>query len=166
VTTGSATDTVAEGEIAMAMMRDRPYTNSNFLVEVRDAVGTCMTAGFAEVIFPRFTTGHGAPRRGGQKPSQSVETGGAAGGNYLVLTRGQSGDLDLYAWWHSARRARTAKPRTLKIELLNEDRSAVVLTWQFNEVYPVSLSYSPLRAMEVGVVMETVELAFTSVEMS
>ena len=150
----------------MAMIRDRPYTNSNFLVEFHDDAGTCMTAGFAEVIFPRFTAGHVAPRRDGQKASKSVRAVDAAGGNCLVLTRGQSGDLDLYAWWQNARRAGKAKRRTLKIELLNEDRSAVVLTWQFSGVYPVGLYYSPLRAMEAGIVMETVELAFTSVEMS
>ena len=150
----------------MALMRDRPYTNSNFLVEFRDDDGTRMTAGFAEVIFPRFTTEQAAPRRGGQKASQNVEKVDAASGNHLVLTRGQSGDLDLYAWWHSARRARTAMRRTLKIELLSEDRTAVVLTWLFREVYPVSLSYSPLRAMEGGIVMESVELSFKSVEMS
>ncbi len=125
-----------------------------------------MTAGFAEVVFPRFTIKKPAPRQGSQKASSSVETVDATGGNYLVLTRGQSGDLDLYAWWHSARQARAAKRRSLKIELLSEDRSAVVLTWHFTEVYPVSLSYSPLRAMEGGIVMESVELAFKSVEMS
>ncbi len=150
----------------MALMRDRPYMNSNFHVEFRDEDGPCMTAGFAEVIFPRFTTGQVTPRRSGQKPSQSAEPVDATSGNHLVLTRGQSGDLDLYAWWHSTRRARTARRRTLKVELLNEDQSAVVLTWHFSEVYPVSLSYSPLRAMEGGILMETVELAFKSVEMS
>ena len=147
-------------------MRDRPYSNSNFLVEFRDEDGKRTTAGFAEVIFPRFTTEQAGPRRGGQKPSPSAGAVGAVTGNYLVLTRGQNGDLDFYAWWNSARGARTAKRRTLKIELLSDDRSAVVLTWHFSEVHPVSLSYSPLRAMESGILMESVELAFKSVVMS
>lgn len=150
----------------MAVMRDRPYTNSNFLVEFRDEDGYSMTAGFAEVIFPRFTIEQAARRQGEPMVSQGVEPAGAITGNHLVLRRGQSGDLELYSWWHSARQGKTAKRRTLKIDLLSEDQSTVVLTWQFRNVYPVSLSYSPLRAMEGGIVMESVELAFKSVEMS
>ena len=150
----------------MAVMRDRPYTNSNFLVEFRDEDGYSMTAGFAEVIFPPFTIEQAAPRQGEPIVSQDVEATAANTGNHLVLKRGQSGDLDVYAWWHDARQGKTAKRRTLKIELLSEDHSTVVLTWHFQNVYPVSLSYSPLRAMEGSIVMESVELAFESVEMS
>ncbi len=147
-------------------MRDRPYLNSNFLVEFRDEDGHSMTAGFAEVIFPRFMIEQAAPRQGEPIVSQSVDPAGAAPGNHLVLKRGQSGDLDVYRWWHSARQGKTAKRHTLKIELLGEDQSTVVLTWNFRNVYPVSLSYSPLRAMEGSIVMESVELAFESLEMS
>lgn len=150
----------------MAVMRDRPYMNSNFVVEFRDEDGHFRTAGFAEVIFPRFTIEQAASRRGEQNVSQGIKPADATPDNHLVLTRGQSGDLDLYAWWNSARQGKTAKRRKLKIELLNEDQSAVVLTWHFSDVYPVSLSYSPLRAMEGGIVMESVELEFKSVEMS
>jgi phage tail-like protein len=163
---GRAKHAGANGKTAMAVMRDRPYTNSNFLVEFRDEDGHSTTAGFAEVIFPPFTIEQTAPRRGKQSNSRSGEPVDVTAGNHLVLKRGQSGDLDLYAWWHGARKAKTTKRRTLKIELLNEDQSAVVLTWHFKDVYPVSLSYSPLRAMEGGIVMESVELAFKSVEMS
>jgi phage tail-like protein len=150
----------------MAVMRDRPYTNANFLVEFRDDDGYSMTAGFAEVIFPRFKIEQAAARQGEPIVSRGVEAADATIDNHLVLKRGQSGDLDVYAWWHSARQRKTAKRRTLKIELLSEDQSTVVLTWHFLNVYPVSLSYSPLRAMEGSIVMESLELAFESVEMS
>lgn len=72
--------------------------------------------------------------------------------------------LDLYAWWNKARRGKAPQRRVVKIELLSEDQSTVVLTWRFRNVRPVSLSYSPLRASEGGIVMETMELAFESVE--
>ena len=61
---------------------------------------------------------------------------------------------------------RDPKRRTVKIELLSEDLTTVVLTWHFREAYPVSLSYSPLRALDGGIVMESVALAFESMEMS
>ena len=150
----------------MAVMRDRPYTNSNFHVEFRGEDGYSMTAGFAEVIFPRFAIETVDSRQGGSTESRVAEPAGTTAGNRLVLTRGQSGDLDLYAWWNSSRQGKAPKRRTLKIELLGDDHSTVVLTWHFRNTYPVSLSYSPLRAMEGGIVMESVELAFGSMEMS
>lgn len=38
----------------MATMRERPYLNSNFLVDLGDGDSGAPTAGFAEVVFPDF----------------------------------------------------------------------------------------------------------------
>ena len=89
-----------------------------------------------------------------------------AADNHVILKRGLIGNLNLYNWWNEARRGKAPKRRTMKIELLSEDQSTVVLTWRFRNVRPVSLGYSPLRAIEGGIVMETVVLAFDSMEMS
>ena len=40
------------------------------------------------------------------------------------------------------------------------------MTWRFRNVRPVRLSYSPLHALDGGVLMETIELAFSDVEMA
>ncbi len=140
----------------MAVMRDRPYVNSNFLVDLGTGDGNSVTAGFAEVIFPAFnigSTNHSDPARAHES-------------SRLILKRGLIGALDLYSWWSSAPRGKTPKRRTVKITLLGEDHSTVVMTWLFRKAYPTTLSYSPLRATEGSVVMETVELAFDSMEMS
>ena len=94
-----------------------------------------------------------------------MESTDVAVGNRLVLKRGVAGTLDLYAWWDKARRGRAPQRRAVKIELLSDDHATVVLTWRFRNVRPVSLSYSPLRANESGILIETVELAFDSMEM-
>jgi phage tail-like protein len=139
-------------------MRDRPYVNSNFLVDLGTGDDNSVTAGFAEVIFPAFSIGstnlHGS------------DTARAHESSRLILKRGLVGALDLYSWWSSAPRGKTPKRRTVKITLLGEDHSTVVMTWLFRKAYPTTLSYSPLRATEGSVVMETVELAFDSMEMS
>lgn len=144
----------------MAVMRDRPYGNSNFLVDFGAGDNRSVTAGFSEVIFPPF-----AADAGESKQHQGTDSSGAAVGNRLILKRGLIGSLDLYAWWNKARRGKAPQRRTVKIELLGEDHSTVVLTWRFRNVRPVSLSYSPLRAAEGGIVIETVELAFDTMEM-
>ena len=141
----------------MAVMRDRPYVNSNFLVDLGTRDRHSVTAGFAEVIFPAFTIGS---RPHGSDPA------GAHEGSRLILKRGLIGALDLYSWWSSAPRGKTPQRRTVKIELLGDDHSTVVMTWRFRKAYPATLSYSPLCATEGSVVMETVELAFDSMEMS
>jgi phage tail-like protein len=150
----------------MAVLRDRPYGSSNFLVDFGSGDPRSVSAGFAEVIFPTFAVDP-ADRRSAEpvEPHGVGSTGGAIG-NRLILKRGLIGSLDLYAWWNKARRGKAPQRRTVKIDLLSEDQSTVVLTWRFRNVRPVSLSYSPLRAVEGGIVMETLELAFDNMEMS
>jgi phage tail-like protein len=141
----------------MAEQRERPYTGSNFLVSIGEGDGREPASGFAEVVFPPFVLDR--TREVGAEPQ-------ARAGHVLVLRRGVSGSLDLYKWWDEARRASARPTRIVTVQLLGEDHATVVLTWRFLRAYPVSLSYSPLRAMDDTVLMETVELAFDAVEMS
>ena len=149
----------------MAVTSERPYRNSNFLVDVGRGESDSLHAGFAEVIFPDFIV---AQLQGHQRPhmvSQPVEQAEATAANRLVLKRGVMGSMDLYAWWDEARKGTAPRRRTVKVQLLGEDQSTVVLTWCFDNVRPVSLSYSPLRAMEGGILMETLILEFDRMEM-
>jgi T4-like virus tail tube protein gp19 len=127
--------------------RDQPHINANFLVEFGVGAG----GGFAEVIFAPFNAGSGD---------------GAPLGNRLVLRRGATGALDLYEWWNQARRGQAPRRRVVRVKLLAEDHTTVVLTWRFRNVKPVSLAYSPLNALEGSVLMETIELVFDEVEIS
>ncbi len=150
----------------MAVIREQPYRNSNFLVDFGRGDSGAPLAGFAEVIFPDFIVGQPeGPQRPHVVPPQPVERGDVAAANRLVLKRGVMGALDLYAWWDEARNGTVPRKRTVKVELLGEDQSTVALTWRFDNVRPVSLSYSPLRAMDGGILMETLILEFDRMEM-
>ena len=150
----------------MAEQRDRPYGNSNFLVDFGDGKAGSIAGGFSEVWFPTF---HVDPVRATEsaRPEDTEPAGVVAAipAGHLVLKRGFIGALDLYAWWNKERRGGSPKRRTLRIRLLAEDRETVVTTWRFRGVRPVSLSYSPLRASEGGIVFETVEVAFERMDM-
>lgn len=139
----------------MAVMRERPYGNANFLVGFGRQDANTSAAGFAEVVFPPFDAdaGDGAQAK-------------ATGNCHLVLKRGLTGNLDLFEWWNKARAGKAPQRRTVTVELLAEDHRSVVVTWRFRNARPVSLSYSPLCALEGGVVIETLELAFDGVEMA
>jgi phage tail-like protein len=141
----------------MAIERDRPHGQSNFLVDFGDGDATSAAAGFSEVIFPAFEVDSNDGRQ--------IEPAGQAATPVLILKRGFTGSLDLYTWWDETRRGQTPKRRTLHIRLLAEDHETVVAAWRFRAVRPVRLSYSPLRANEAGIVIETIEIAFERVEM-
>ena len=134
------------------VVRDRPCTGANFLVSFGSADAHAERAGFSEVIFPAFTT--------------EAEHRATASAPSLILKRGVSGGLDLYAWWDKARRGKAPQRRTVKVELLAEDQRTVVLTWRFFNARPLSLAYSPLNALEATIVIETLELAFDRMELA
>ena len=132
----------------------KPHTNSNFLVDLGYGDPNSFNSGFCEVIFPDFRT---------DAPKGVPDNDGRA--ELLILRRGVTGTLDLYDWWNKARKGKAPKARTVKVTLLAEDHSTVVFTWYFRQARPVSLSYSPLNAMQGGVLIESIELAFDSMEM-
>lgn len=149
----------------MAILRNRPYGNSNFQVDFGSSNARAETAGFSEVVFPEFGVADGNESTAVRAVQTQADQTHPGGGKHLVLKRGAIGSLDLYDWWNKARRGKAPKRRTLKVELLSEDHTTVVLTWRFFNVRPVTLAYTPLRANEGGIVIETLELAFDRMEM-
>jgi len=152
----------------VAEQRDRPHGNSNFVVEFGSGASRSGRTGFAEVVFPPFTIPERPP---GRRAAAATATATSApeheaAPQRLLLRRGATGALDLYAWWDQARRGKAPPRRTMNVKLLAEDHATVVWTWRFRNVRPVSLSYSPLRGVDGGVLMETLELAYDDVEMA
>ena len=129
------------------------HANSNFLVDLGYGDPNSFNGGFCEVIFPEFRIDVD------RNPQDNARS------QILILRRGANGVLDLYDWWNKAREGKAPKARTVKVVLLAQDHSTVVCTWYFRHARPVSLSYSPLNAMQGGVLIESIELAFDSMEM-
>ena len=147
----------------MALLRDRPYPSSHFLVDFGDGNAWAVSGGFSEVIFPEFviTSGTRAPRA----PTPPTDSIVERQRTHLILKRGAIGSLDLYDWWNKTRLGKAPKRRMLKVHLLAEDQRTVVMSWHFTNVRPVALAYSPLCAAETVVLIETLELAFDRMEM-
>lgn len=125
----------------------QPVVNANFLVDLGLGDPAAPEAGFAEVLLP---------------PLQGADDGLAPA--RLVLRRGVTGALDLYTWWDKSRRAtRKPQPREVTVTLLGPGRTPV-MSWRFSNARPVTLSYSPLRASEGTVMMETIEIAFDEMQ--
>jgi len=158
----SSSPTSASSSSRGGGVRAGPLGRSNFVVDWGG--GSALTQGFAEVIFPPFVLEGGASTTAAQAATGSDAA--AADGGHLVLRRGATGALDLYEWWDRARRGEAPRRRTVTVRLLDADGEDVVMTWRFRNARPVSLTYSPLLAMESGVLMETIAIAFHGIEMA
>jgi phage tail-like protein len=138
---GSSKRARASRGSATAASAREPFTNQRFHVVIEGIEGT----GAVEVLFPaaRIVALQGN-RRG-------VEF------DVLVIRRGLTVSTDWYDWWNRARRSAHGVQRTVQVLLLDGDGS-VALRWIYPNSLPLSYALSPLNALAVAPVIESLEL--------
>jgi phage tail-like protein len=149
----------------MAVLRDRPYGNFNYLVDLGTGNYDGPEAGFSEVILPEVWIDVIEYRNGNDKENSVRKIPGRDHYGNIILKRGAMGSLDLYSWWSDVRNGNTKAYRTVTIQLQNEDHSAVVLTWKLLRAWPVRYKFSELNAKGNETLIESLELAFERLEM-
>ncbi|MDQ3697403.1 MAG: phage tail protein [Gemmatimonadota bacterium] len=149
----------------MATLRDRPYTNFNFLVDLGDGTTEGAQAGFDEVLLPEVWLDVIEYRNGNEKENSVRKLTGLDHCGNLLLRRGVAGSVDLYAWYNQIRNGDQNALRTVTIELQNEDHTAIVLTWKLRRARIVRLKWGPLNGKGKDVAVEYVELACERLEM-
>jgi phage tail-like protein len=148
----------------MAVLRDRPYGDFNFLVDLGTGSVEGPEAGFSEVILPEAFVDVLEYRNGNEKESGARKIPGRAHYTNFILKRGVIGSLNLYEWWDQVRNGSVNAQRTVHIQLQNEDHTAVVMEWKLFRAWPVRLSFSPLQAKGKEPLVEVLELAFERLE--
>jgi phage tail-like protein len=149
----------------MAVMRDKPYSNYNFLVDLGTGNTAGPTAGFSEVILPSATLDVIEYRAGNDKESGVRKIPGRVHYGNVILKRGVIGSLDLYEWWNEVRNGNVNSFRTVTVQLQNEDHTDPVLMWKFLRAWPMRYQFSPLDACGKETLIEILELAFERMEM-
>ncbi len=149
----------------MAVIRERPYSNYNFLVDLGTGETEGPQAGFSEVILPASVLDVIEYRSGNEKESGVRKIPGRAHYGNVVFKRGVIGSLDLYQWWNDTRNGNINSFRTVTVQLQDEEHTAVVLTWKFMRAWPVRYEFSPLEAKGKDTLIEILELAFERIEM-
>jgi len=144
----------------MAVQRDRPYGNYNFLVDFGDGA----KAGFSEVLIPEVSIDVIEYREGGDPESAAHKIPGRAHYSNVVLKRGVAGALNLYQWMNDVRNGNVRAARTVTIQLLTEDRTDTVWTWKLFRAWPVKYRSSNLEAKGKDVLIEALELAVERLE--
>jgi phage tail-like protein len=143
----------------MAAPTPSPFEGSNFIVDL----GAGDDTSIARVDFPVALLDEVAYRSGNDKTAEPRKQPGLASYSHLVLHRGLTTNLDLWNWWELAREGDPTVDRDVRVRLLDASRQPV-LAWRFRNAFPALYRLSSLDAASSDIVVETVELAFDSMD--
>jgi phage tail-like protein len=144
----------------MAVLRERPYAQFNFLVDLGTGTTEGPEAGFQECseISARVDTIE--YRNGNDRDNNPRKLIGLHRVDDVTLRRGIIGSLNLYQWLDQIRSGDPAGLRTVVIQLQNEDHTAVVMAWRLLGARIVKHVSGPLNARGNDVAIEEITLAY------
>lgn len=149
----------------MAVQRDRPYLQFNFLVDLGTGDTDGPRAGFQECSEIGMSVDVIEYRNGNDRENSVRKLTGLNRVPDVILKRGIIGSLDLYDWLDQIRNGDQAAFRTVLIHLQNEDHTAIVETWKLLRARIVKHVSGPLNAKGCDVAIEELTLAYERLEM-
>ena len=148
----------------MAVLRDRPYGQFNFLVDLGDGVTEGPQAGFQECSPITTSVTVVQYRNGNERENSPRKLTGLEKVDDVTLRRGVIGSLNLYHWLNDIRNGAVNALRTVTISLQNEDHTGIVMTWKLLRARPAKYSSGPLNGKGTDVAMEELTLAYERLE--
>jgi phage tail-like protein len=148
----------------MAVLRDRPYVQFNFLVDIGEGTDG-PEAGFQEVSNIGMEVTVAEYRNGNEKENSVRKITGLNKATDVTLKRGVIGSLNLYRWLNDIRNGDQNATRTVTISLQNEDHTDVVQTWRLLRARIIKHVSGPMNAKGTDVAMEELTLAYERLEM-
>lgn len=149
----------------MAVLRERPYTCFNFLVDLGDGVTEGPNAGFQEMSPIAMEVAVIEYRNGNHKENSPIKLTGLQKVADVTLKRGIIGSLNLYQWMNDIRNGNQNSIRTVTIQLQNEDHTEIVQTWKLLRARIVKHTSGPFNAKGSDVAIEEIVLAYERLEM-
>ena len=149
----------------MAVLRDRPYVQFNFLVNLGDGVTDGPEAGFQEMSNVGMEVTVSEYRNGNEKENSVRKITGLNKATDVTLKRGVIGSLNLYRWLDDIRNGNQNALRNVVVQLQNEDHTAVVQTWNLIRARIIKHISGPFNAKGVDVAMEELTLSYERLEM-
>ena len=149
----------------MAVQRDRPYAQFNFLVDLGTGNTDGPQAGFQECSEIGMSVDVTEYRNGNDKANSVLKLTGLARYPDVTLKRGIIGSLDLYQWLNDIRNGDAAAYRTVTVQLLSEDHTAVVQTWKLLRARAIKHVSGPFNALCSDVAVEELTLAYERLEL-
>ena len=149
----------------MAVLRDRPYVQFNFLVDLGTGSTDGPEAGFQEISNIGMEVTISEYRTGNSKENSVRKITGLNKATDVTLKRGVIGSLNLYQWLNDIRNGNQNAERTITIQLQNEDHTQVVLTWKLLRAKMIKHVSGPVNAKGTDVAMEELTIAYERLEM-
>jgi phage tail-like protein len=149
----------------MAVMRERPYVQFNFLVDLGTGNTEGPQAGFQEISGIGMEVTVSEYRTGNSKENSVMKITGLNKSTDVTLKRGVIGSLDLYTWLDDIRNGNQNAMRNVVVQLQNEDHTAIVQTWKLLRARIIKHTSGPLNAKGTDVAMEELVLAYERLEM-
>ena len=149
----------------MAVLRDKPYVQFNFLVNLGDGNTDGAEAGFQECSNIGKEVTVAEYRRGNDRENSVRKITGLNKATDVTLKRGVIGSLNLYNWLNDIRNGNQNAERTVIIQLQNEDHSEIVQTWKLLRARIIKHVSGPMNAKGTDVAMEELTLAYERLEM-
>ena len=149
----------------MATLRDRPYVQFNFLVDLGDGNTDGPQAGFQECSNIGMEVNVAEYRNGNEKENSVRKITGLNKATDVALKRGVIGSLNLYQWLDDIRKGNQNALRNVVIHLQNEDHTAIVITWKLMRARIIKHVSGPMNAKGTDVAMEELTLAYERLEM-
>lgn len=150
----------------MATLRERPYVQFNFLVDLGTGNTNGPQAGFQEVSGIGMEVTVAEYRAGNHKENSVMKITGMNKSTDVTMKRGVIGSLDLYQWLNDIRNGDQVNGlRNVTIQLQSEDHTAVVATWKLMRARIIKHTSGPMNAKGTDVAMEELVLAYERLEM-
>jgi phage tail-like protein len=148
----------------MAVLRDRPYHQFNFLVDLGTGDTAGIEAGFAECSTIELEVAVTEYRNGNDKENAVRKLTGLQKVADVTLKRGIIGSLALYGWLNDIRNGDQSALRTVTIQLQSEDHTEIVMTWRLLRARIVKHVSGPFNARSSDVAIESITLAYERLE--
>ena len=149
----------------MAVLRDFPYGQFNFLVDLGTGSTDGPEAGFQECSEIGMAVDVIEYRNGNDRVNEVRKLTGLARYPDVTLRRGLIGSLDLYTWLDQIRNGDVGAVRSVLIQLQNEDHTQIVMTWKLFRARIVKHVSGPHNAKGTDVAMEELTLAYERLEL-
>jgi phage tail-like protein len=149
----------------MAVLRDRPYVQFNFLVDLGTGNTDGPDAGFQEVSGIGMEVTVAEYRNGNEKDNSVRKITGMNKMNDVTMKRGVIGSLAHYSWLNEIRNGDQNALRNIVVQLQNEDHTAIVQTWKLLRARIIKHTSGPMNAKGTDVAMEELVVAYERLEM-
>ncbi len=143
----------------MAIERDRPYSQFNFLVSWEGLDASDVKAGFQEISGLGMEITVAEYRAGNFKDNAPMKITGTYKVPDITLKRGVIGATNLYEWLEEVRNGAEDALKDVTIELLTQDRSETAVKWELKNARPTKYTGPALNGKGTDVAIEELVLA-------